>query len=302
MTAIRTTIRKVKYPARGELMKVGQVWVIESLGEDDCHTGRWIREHLEDLFLARGLNVKVTFRAVGGRTDLLTCLGDLRDNILRTRLYPILDIECHGLLDFSGLALRDGSTISWEEIKPALQEINRASRFNLFLIMAACNGGYFGQIARLEELSAVCALLGPPSVVDDRVLLEALKAFYTELFSGRDATHAINAARAAVPGFPYFFSTAEGLFRLGAEAYLRDYATPTALRKRAQRLVYQFRFEGRRPIPTVAALTRVLKDQERPYFKRAHRIFFDLDQIPENEERYPIAYDDLVRAVRVGRR
>jgi len=30
------------YLARGELMMVGQVWVLESLGVNDCHTGRWI--------------------------------------------------------------------------------------------------------------------------------------------------------------------------------------------------------------------------------------------------------------------
>jgi hypothetical protein len=252
------------YSARGELAKVGQVWVIESPEDDDRHTGRAIREHLLDLFAARNLDVKVTFRTVRSATELLASLDELRIDVERSRKYPILDIECHGLNDFSGLCLSDHSVVLWEAVKRPLQAINLAARFNLFLIMACCNGGYFGQIARLEEMSAVCAYLGPNADVTGRSLLDALCAFYTELFTVFDATQAVHSLRAAVPSFPYFYTTAEGLFRLGAESYLRDCANGQALRERARRLIEQLRLSGNQ-VPSINAMVRTLKGLEPPY-------------------------------------
>jgi hypothetical protein len=295
MTQGEGTLHTRLYPARGELAKVGQVWIIESLADDERHTGRAIREHLLDLFAARNLPLKVTFRAVTSATELLACLDELRSDVERTRRYPILDIECHGLNDFSGLCLGDHSVVLWETLKRPLQAINLASRFNLFLIMACCNGGYFGQTARLEEMSAVCAYLGPNADISGKSLLHALSAFYTQLFTVFDAIVAIDSLRAAEPNFPYFYTTAEGLFRLGGEGYLRDCANGKALRERARLLIERLRFAGNRQVPSINEMVRTLRGFERPHFERCRRAYFALDVIPENERRYKVTYDDLVR-------
>lgn len=303
----KTSLHTRMYPARGELAKVGQICVIESLRDDERHTGRAITEHLLDLFLARSVDVRVTLRVVTSATELLTSLEDLCADVERTRRFPILHIECHGLTDLSGVCLSDGSSASWEALKPALLAINLASRFNLFLIMGSCNGGYFGQIARLEETSAICAYLGPNSDVGHIDLLKALCAFYTELFNVFDATAAMNSLRAAVPGFPYFFTTAEGLFRLGAEGYIRDCANPRALRERARSLVEKLRLAGNPGVPSINQMMRTLKELERTHLENCIRTFFAMDAIAENRDRFPLTYSDLLsgaarRDGRLGRR
>jgi hypothetical protein len=93
------------YPAQGELMKAGQVWIIESLQESDRHTGLAIRQLLDDLFAARDIKIKLTFRSVTCASELLAALDELESDVKRTQLWPILDIECHGLNDLSGCNL-----------------------------------------------------------------------------------------------------------------------------------------------------------------------------------------------------
>jgi hypothetical protein len=230
-------------------------------------------------------------------------LEDLRIDVERTHRFPILDIECHGLSDLSGLCLSDGSSASWDILKSYLLAINLASKFNLFLIMGCCNGGYFGQVSRLEETSAICGYLGPNSDVGDVDLLKALRAFYTELFTVFDVTLAMNSLRAAVPGFPYFYTTAEGLFRLGAEGYIRDCANPRALRERARSLVENLRLASNPRVPSINQMMRTLKELERPHLESCIRAFFALDAIPENRDRFRLTYGDLLSgAARRSRR
>jgi hypothetical protein len=72
------------YPAQGELMKAGQVWIIESLQESDRHTGLAIRQLLDDLFAARDIKIKVTFRSVTCASELLAALDELESDVKRT--------------------------------------------------------------------------------------------------------------------------------------------------------------------------------------------------------------------------
>jgi hypothetical protein len=281
-------------PLGSETSRVGQIWIIESLRENDRHTGIIIRDHLLDLFLAADMKVEVTFRQVASAAELFASLEALRADVAKTGRYPILDIECHGLADYSGLALSDGSTASWDELKPYLQAINFASRFNLFLVLAACNGGYFAQAARLHELGAVLAYLGPSTEVGDLELVNALKAFFTELFRARDVSDAIIALHTAEPKFPFFYTTAEGFFRAAGEGYLRP-LTPKVRRQRARELVYKRRLAGDRHPPSINEMLRRLAARERSLFGEFRRVYFALDDFPENAERFPLTYSDLVR-------
>lgn len=288
-------VRKRRYavPPGSELSKVGQIWIIESLAER--HTGIVMRDHLRDLFIPWDNPPQVTYRDVASSSELFAALEDLCSDVKRTRRWPILDIECHGLADLSGLALRDGSTASWEELKPRLQKINLTSRFNLFLILALCNGGYFGSAERLHEPAAFVAYLGPNTEIGDVELSNALKAFFSALFEKRDATEAINALNAAVPGFPYFYATAEGIFRLALEGYLKD-VSERGRRNRARDMVFRLRDAGNRQVPSINEMMRWYEKREREMFADFRRVYFALDAFPENAERFPVDYWQIWRA------
>lgn len=99
--------------------------------------------------------------------------------------------------------------------------------------------------------------------------------------------------RLAVPDFPYFFATAEGIFRLGFSAYIREAATGDSLLARAQNIQKQLRDSGHPDPPGVARISRTLKALEKPEFERSRRAYFAMDDFPENDQRFTVSYDDV---------
>jgi hypothetical protein len=291
-------IRKQRYPVPpgSELSRVGRIWVLESLGDDDRHTGIAIREHLRDLFIAWENPPEVTYRDIASGAALFAALEEVRADVERTGRYPILDIECHGFDDHSGVALRDGSGATWAELKPHLQAINLASRFNLVLIMACCSGGYFSIEERLHEPATFLAYLGPTTEVDAGELERALKAFFTALFDRRDVSEAINAMNVAQPGFPYVYMTAEGVFRDVGEGYLRTVSSTRARRARARAWIINGRRQGEPRPSSVAKAVTLMEAAERQSFAGMIRSYFALDAFPENAERFPVDYWQIWRA------
>jgi hypothetical protein len=157
------TEHKTLYHQPGIAAQISQIWILQSLADEELQTGTSIRTFLTDTISAHGPSLGIVFKKVHSRTELHVCLGELRANIERTGHNAILDIECHG--NSSGLELTDGSIVTWDELRPSLQSINIASRFNLLLVLACCDGGYFGSSNRLHELSSfsVIATLAHPS-------------------------------------------------------------------------------------------------------------------------------------------
>jgi hypothetical protein len=193
--------------------------------------------------------------------------------------------------------LADGSYLGWDELKPKLEAINLASRFNLILVIGACYGGYFGQTTRLQERAAFCAYLGPNCSLSAGNLYNGLRAFYIGLLTDRDITVAFNAMVAAVPNMPYFFATAEGLFfHLGFAAYIRDLSTGQPPIERAEALVQLFLEAYTNPMPTVDEVVRAIKERERPEFERLRRHYFAIDLFPGNEARFQLNYEHAVQA------
>jgi hypothetical protein len=285
----------------GELAKIGQVWFVESVTEG--HTGRRLRESLEDLLATTSRRIKVVFRTPRNRAELLAVLEELRVDVLASRLNPILDIECHGSDDRSGLIAAGGEYISWEELKPALEAINLATRVNLVLVLGCCYGAYFGQVSRLDERAAFSAYIAPTSLVGMGMLEDGLRAFYAELFTSLDITRALDALRVAAPGMGYFYASAVGLFRSVLAEYIRDFSTGEGLRRRARALARRMRDDGSRRRPGPGAVARVLKAREPNDFARMRRTHFATDLFPENEGRFGFTYADIRRdAERLAKR
>lgn len=280
----------------GTLAAIGQIWIIKSLPCGHFKSGKRLWEDIDDHCSANPVNLRIAFVEARSADEMMGYLDDLRADIEATGLNAILQIDCHGSDDATGLVLADGSYLSWDELKPKLEAVNIASRFNLVLVLGACYGGYFGQSTRLQERSAFCAYIGPNSSLSAGKLYDGLRAFYIELLIKRDMTAAVNAMAIEVPDMPYFFATAEGLFHLGFAAYIRDHATGQSLIERANALVRLLREAGTDPAPSADDLTRAIKKREQPEFDRLRRHYFGLDVCPQNEERFKMTYEDAVRS------
>src|SRR4051812_35571457 len=109
------------------------------------------------------------------------------------------------------------------------------------------------------RVSSVCALLGPNANLSSSVLLVALCECFTSLFTFGDITIALTSTTARVPNFPYFFTTAMGLFKMGAIEYLKD-ASGKPLRERARKVVERSGY----PKPSINSVVKTLKTLEKP--------------------------------------
>jgi hypothetical protein len=289
------TIRKQLLYQPGELAKVGQILIIESLPDGESKSGKKLWDELDDHCTAHPVNLRIGYCPANSAAEMLGYLDDLRADIDATGLNAILHIECHGSDDATGLILADWSFLSWDELKPKLVAINIASGFNLVLILGCCYGGSFGRTTRLEERAAFCAYLGPNSSIAAGMLFAGLLAFYKALFIERDITAAVNAMVNTVPDMPYFFATASGLFHLGFVAYIRDQATGQSLADRAESLAQQCRDAQMSPQLTAEDFARAIKDIERPAFEQLRRHHFALDLLPGNGSRFQLSYEKALR-------
>jgi hypothetical protein len=181
---------------------------------------------------------------------------------------PVLHIECHGGRD--GLELADGSLMYWRDLKPLLAAINHASRMNLVLVMACCDGGYFAAECRYNELAPFAWLLGPANSVGAGTLYSMMTNFWTDAFKNRDVTDALSAATDVVLDFPFASFSAVGIFRL-------------ALAKRIK--------------TRISKGVADLRDEEL-IFDQLRSIFFGLDEFPDNADRFGITYAEVLAQVR----
>lgn len=273
----------------GELGKIGQVWFVESLADDDpTHTARRLREDLQDVLYARARKLRVELRSVTNRVDFFAALDDLCTSVSATRLNPILDIECHGDAE-EGIQLADGTLVPWDILKSKLEAINLASRCNVILVLGCCYGAYFGKEARLHERAAFCAYIAPTGSINVRVLASGLRAFYAELFTSLDITNALDAMRAAAPEFGYVFYTAYGLFCTIFAEMIADNGMGDGLRQRAVAMAERLRVE-RGCTFSVDDVAQRIKAGEPEAFAQFRRTYFLIDQCPENDARFPLTH------------
>jgi hypothetical protein len=159
----------------------------------------------------------------------------------------------------------------WSRLKPLLVDINLASRMNLFLVLACCQGGYFAAECRYHEPVPFAYMVGPGNKITADHLLALSIGFYTELLRTRDVTQALTVAGAARPGISYFSMSAVGIFRTALTARIRNAGSPDS---RAR-----------------------MRTDEEPLFERHRRRFFALDLFPENADRFRITYAEVFAEV-----
>jgi hypothetical protein len=264
--------RVQKYGAHGTLGAIGQFVVIQSLREGDWQTGRMIREDLEPMASEYKNRLQVHYRTPRTPAEFEYCLKDLAAWVRHSGRAPCLHIECHG--DKDGVELTDGSYMSWSRVKPLLADINVASRMNMLLVLASCNGGYFAAECRYDEPVPFVYMVGPGNEIYAEPLFALTGGFYSELFRSWDVTEALTAGGGGRADISYFSMSAVGVLRIGLAARIRA-AGPAEARAK-------------------------LRAAEGPLFEQWRRRFFALDQFPENADRFAITYDEVFAEVEAG--
>ena len=273
----------------------GSVQIIESLRPDDYRTGRRLYEDLEPLGIAAQPSISTQFTQVETKAEFLDLLKSIGENSKRTGHSPIIQIEVHG--SDQGIQVASGECLSWFEFKDELTAINEASRLNLLVLLAACDGAHLLNIIQPTDRAPVCALIGPNRAVSPGELLSGI-TFYKTLFESNDAAIAWRAMNKAVSSEKRTFSvfTAEFTLCYVIHHYLKFQCSEEALLSRENKAVSKVARDGMAE-PQLAQFRKSVRIHIRDHRARFEEIrsrFFFYDLYPENATRFDLTFEECV--------
>lgn len=155
--------------------RVSNVWIVEWLPIGDRRTGKALHDWLHER--RHGWSI---YSSCQNKDEVLVAISHAAERAQRTGISPVLHIEAHGgELGLEG-PNRQGNTefLAWDALTGPLQNLNRATKCNLVVFVAACTGIAGIQALTRGPVAPAVALVGPCSEVAPRDLLEGQKEFY----------------------------------------------------------------------------------------------------------------------------
>jgi hypothetical protein len=221
---------------------LSKISIIESLPQNEVQTGVLLNDYINGLSL-QDVPPTQLLRITSGQQLLQQLLSLERD--AEAGEIPLIHFETHGTIDGKGLVTANLDIVSWTEISKILCRINLATRFNLIVFVAACNGGFFLDEMKAIEPSPCYALMAPTDEVDPGEVMRAARDFYRLLLTTAHATRAI----ASLENQPlqqgrWFAKWAESWYREVVIEYIRTHCTPKALKQRAREMNKHIKAQG----------------------------------------------------------
>jgi hypothetical protein len=289
------------------------IYVVQSLDADELQTGTAldhfaVKPRIETMN-REGLCIGAEVVDVATTKDLFGFLTRVQTEVESGARFPILHFEIHGASDKQGLVLRSGDFVEWTLLLEPLTRINRAMGNNLLITLAVCHGVYLGTILSAARPAAYWAVIGPSGTECPLVLFPAFEAFYAKLLDAMDGRKALeallHAARAASGAQSFEVIHAEPVFAKAFRRYVEEHCNPEAVAQRIAKGVSEAKARA-------VAVGKVVPEQvwadlaakgaqrmadARSAFEELRRRFFMIDVWPENDERFPITYEQVVGGV-----
>lgn len=278
-------------------LAINAIIVIESLGDDELHTGRQLAEGGVGEVCSRN-GSGPSFLEVGTRIELTAVLLELTERARTRGTRPILHIEAHGSPE--GLLLsRESSPVPWGDLAPLLRSLNQATANNLLLGLACCHGrdSLIGLIDLQQHSPFNAAIACDGSTTAGQLRL--FNQFYVCAFENLRPSEAV--VDAMPPDFRYY--STEAFFVEHWVRFLLHMGNRRNLQTFLEAQITRQRILGNTGAP-VGDFRRMLRQQLRvdsPMFRnmfRQQRAVFLGEGHPDNEHRYTITFDDILRKVR----
>ncbi|MGE0400241.1 MAG: hypothetical protein AB7T06_26230 [Kofleriaceae bacterium] len=287
------------------------IYIVQSLGADEPPTGSYL-----DMFATRprvegmsrsGLSIGAEVVDIATAADLFAFLERVCLEVETNGRSPILHLEIHGSSDQQGLVLRSFEFVPWQALMEPLTRINRATGNNLLLTLAVCHGAWLGTILSAARPAPFWAVIGPSTSEHPVVLFPAFEAFYATLLDDLDGGKAVGALfNAAAAKGKHSFSVLHGerLFANAFRRYVAEQCNPDAIERRVAAIIDEGKRRAAAGRATVTEATWVELEStikrrmadSRPAFEEYRRRFFMIDVWPENAERFPLTYEQILDA------
>jgi hypothetical protein len=226
--------------------------------------------------------------------DFARHLGDINRAARVGNHRPIVHIEAHGSDD--GIALADGTELSWRDLIPLFGEINQACRMNLIVVAIVCMGWNLTAALMPSDRAPVNMVIGPVGPMRADHLLVATRKFYAALYSELDLRKALAAMNDGKPYESWLIKPglAEILFCRVFRQYVAELCTPEMLERRQDEIVTQV-IGGRIVEPGQVRHLREsvrsdLRDFRRLYDRFKHT-FMMMDLFPDDSARFELTYE-----------
>ncbi len=173
----------------------GFVHIIESPSDADLLDGRTEGKALgEALALAE---ISYCYNLVSTTQSLTTALGDkLAEAVNKYEMPPILHLSLHG--NNEGIALTDGTFITWEDLIKLLTPLVTAVNGGLLICMSSCFGSSGCRMAmHAEQDPPFWALIGHTGEADWSDSAVGYITFYHQFFKGRSVSDCLEIMRIA---------------------------------------------------------------------------------------------------------
>lgn len=213
-----------------------KLWVIESLPSGELRTGKNLFDNQLDKAKQVQQNLVVKFSEPITKAELFDVLEEIRKEAV-SGIYPMIHFECHGCED--GLGTASGELVEWDEIRETLIEINRSTKLNLMIVIAACNGAHLIKVSTKLDAAPFWAIIGPEVEVTAGHIQDNFGRFYESFFSDLDGDKAINILNegAAHSDRIYHFLSAAGLYTRAYRTYYKSHCVGKGKKERVEQLV-----------------------------------------------------------------
>lgn len=270
------------------------VYIVQFLSSHDTlKTGRELFDYLQPY--ASAVEIGLEFHDVRTATDFLSALEVIAEHCRRTGSGPLLHLETHATVD--GIGINNAEFIPWGSLKEPLTELNRLSRMNLLVTLAACHGFNLVKALRPGDESPVWALFGPIEQVLPSDIRQGFQSFYRSLLEEPDLNAAIHALKEADRSYPeaWLFENAELFFAKTYGSYLDEHIGPETLLEREEGIVRSLCERGVLDTPALRQSIRAMYADQYAIFEVFKRRFLMLGRFPENESRFSITLEDVNR-------
>jgi hypothetical protein len=287
------------------------IYIVQSLGADEPQTGSYL-----DLFATRprvegmsqsGLPIGAEVVDVETAADLFAFLGRVVREVEEKDRSPILHLEIHGSSDQQGLVLRSFEFVPWTALLEPLTRINQATGNNLLVTLAVCHGAWLGTILSASRPAPFWTLIGPSTSEHPIVLFPAFEAFYStlldELDGGKAVRDLLETASAKSAAHSLSIINGERIFKQAFRRYVEEQCNVAAIERRVAAIIAEGKRRAAARDVTVpegtwaeqaADIARRMANT-RSIFEEYRRRFFMIDTWPENDERFPLTYEQVLR-------
>ncbi|NQY26164.1 MAG: hypothetical protein HRT92_03190 [Piscirickettsiaceae bacterium] len=268
-----------QYLPNSALISVNRLLIIEWLLPTDRRTGEELLQWAEHQRPNWARLIQCNNKA-----EVFAALAEVQaETAIRAGSYvPIVHFETHGSEDgLQGVGPDGTEFLRWEELNTPLQALNAATKCNLVIFFAACEGYAGVKTFNQGPCAPAVAIVGPSAQVNPGELLRITKEFYRRLIDDSpDMTDMVESATR---------ESDECLIEYEPFSYLAFESCVQMLREKLNS-----------DLPLIGVLSSSSSEGRRLAAAHVQQIWdtmFLIDKHPENEARFGVNWADVVESL-----